>query len=227
MSKFDHLSIHYRKKALPLKLVQKTLKKQQQRIYIQFTKLFPPAEYTKILDLGVNGSLDQPELYFFEYNYPFKEKITAAGLEASTSFSNFYPKIRYVTVRRNEPLPFPDKSFDIVFCNAVLEHVGSRELQKHFLQEIFRVGRNAFVTTPNRWYPVELHTVLPLLHWLPTPVYRYLYKLLGFDFFSREENLNLLSRGSLKKLAVTTQALSIHTHRFLGMVSNLILVARQ
>jgi hypothetical protein len=24
-----------------------------------------------------------------------------------------------------------------------------------------------FVTTPNRWFPVEVHTKLPLVHWLP------------------------------------------------------------
>ena len=212
---------------MPRKLAQKILREQQQRIYMRFTELFPPTKDMTILDLGVNGSLGQPEQYFFEHNYPYKEKITAAGLEEFTEFSRFYPNCRYVTVSRCEPLPFADNSFDVVFCNAVLEHVGSQDRQKEFLEEILRVGRNAFVTTPNRWYPVELHTVLPFLHWLPTPIYRHIYRFLGFDFFSREENLNLLSRGSLRKLALTAQDISIQTHRFLGMVSNLILVARQ
>ena len=24
-----------------------------------------------------------------------------------------------------------------------------------------------FVTTPNRWFPLEVHTLLPFVHWLP------------------------------------------------------------
>ena len=39
------------------------------------------------------------------------------------------------------------------------------------------VGRRAFVTTPNRWFPVEVHTRTPLLHFLPKPAFdRYLHR---------------------------------------------------
>ena len=51
--------------------------------------------------------------------------------------------------------------------NAVIEHVGARERQEAFVREALRVGRRVFVTTPNRWFPVEVHTRLPLVHWLP------------------------------------------------------------
>ena len=33
--------------------------------------------------------------------------------------------------------------------------------------EALRVGRRVFLTTPNRWFPIEVHTRLPLVHWLP------------------------------------------------------------
>jgi hypothetical protein len=36
------------------------------------------------------------------------------------------------------------------------------------------------VTTPNRWHPIDLHTALPLLHWLPPSIYRPIYGMLGF-----------------------------------------------
>src|SRR5207302_1278502 len=39
-------------------------------------------------------------------------------------------------------LPFPDRSFDIVFSNSVIEHVGDFESQRHFASEIARVGRS-------------------------------------------------------------------------------------
>jgi hypothetical protein len=45
--------------------------------------------------------------------------------------------------------------------------VGRRAEQVAFVQELCRVADRVFVTTPNRWFPVEVHTLLPLVHWLP------------------------------------------------------------
>ena len=66
-------------------------------------------------------------------------------------------------------LPFADSSFDLVFSNSVIEHVGSREDQARFAAEIARVGRQYWVQTPNRRFPVEQHLWTPLVHWLPRP----------------------------------------------------------
>lgn len=68
-------------------------------------------------------------------------------------------------------LPFHDAAFDIVFSNSVIEHVGSH-LQSQFASEIARVGRYYWVQTPNRAFPVELHLMLPLIHYLPKPLQR-------------------------------------------------------
>ncbi len=64
-------------------------------------------------------------------------------------------------------LPFRDGAFGVVFSNSVIEHVGSRDDQRRFAEEIHRVGRSYWVQTPNRWYPVEPHLFTPLLHFLP------------------------------------------------------------
>ena len=64
-------------------------------------------------------------------------------------------------------LPFADHSFDIVFSNSVIEHVGDGESQRQFAEEITRVGRAYWVQTPNRMFPVEPHLLTPLLHFLP------------------------------------------------------------
>jgi ubiquinone/menaquinone biosynthesis C-methylase UbiE len=64
-------------------------------------------------------------------------------------------------------LPFADRSFDVVFSNSVIEHVGDRASQERFAREVMRVGRGYWVQTPNRWFPVEQHLLTPLVHWLP------------------------------------------------------------
>jgi ubiquinone/menaquinone biosynthesis C-methylase UbiE len=64
-------------------------------------------------------------------------------------------------------LPFRDGSFDIVFSNSVIEHVGDAASQARFAKEVARVGRSYWVQTPNRWFPVEQHLLTPLVHWLP------------------------------------------------------------
>ncbi len=64
-------------------------------------------------------------------------------------------------------LPFGDGSFDIVFSNSVIEHVGSRDDQARFAAEIARVGKGFWVQTPNRYFPIEQHLLTPFIHWLP------------------------------------------------------------
>ena len=64
-------------------------------------------------------------------------------------------------------LPFRDRSFDWVFSNAVIEHVGGAYRQQRFAAEIRRVARKGyFVATPNRHFPVDPHTLLPFYQFL-------------------------------------------------------------
>jgi hypothetical protein len=64
-------------------------------------------------------------------------------------------------------LPFADQSFDLVFSNSVIEHVGGRDIQARFAAEIARVGKHFWLQTPSRYFPVEQHMWTPLVHWLP------------------------------------------------------------
>ena len=61
-------------------------------------------------------------------------------------------------------LPFAPASFDLVFSDAVIEHVGSINDQIKFNNEHDGVGRSWIITTPNRLFSVESHTQTILLH---------------------------------------------------------------
>jgi SAM-dependent methyltransferase len=64
-------------------------------------------------------------------------------------------------------LPFRDKSFDVVFSNSVIEHLGDAASQREFAREVARVGARYYVQTPNRWFPLETHLLTPFVHFLP------------------------------------------------------------
>lgn len=84
-----------------------------------------------------------------------------------------------------KPLPFDAGFFDIVYCSSVLEHVtvpkseiweltSSSEFRKRaldsqsvFAEEIKRVGKQYFVQTPCRSFPIESHSWLPIAGILP------------------------------------------------------------
>ncbi|TDD98959.1 class I SAM-dependent methyltransferase [Jiangella asiatica] len=80
-------------------------------------------------------------------------------------------------------LPFHDASFDYVVSNAVIEHLGGYDGARRLLMESQRVARRGWAhTTPNRRFPIELHTGVPILHWLPEKARVRAFAALGRQF---------------------------------------------
>lgn len=61
---------------------------------------------------------------------------------------------------------FADRSFDVVFSNSVLGHVGQLERQMRMAEEVRRVGVRYFLQTPNQGFPIDWRTMAPCFHWL-------------------------------------------------------------
>jgi hypothetical protein len=182
-----------------------------------------------VLDIGVTSDRTYSHSNYLESWYPHKNRITASGMDDATFLEEMHPGLRFVRADGRN-LPFADQEFDYVHSSAVLEHVGSREKQAIFLREAWRVARKGiFVTTPNRWFPIETHTVMPLAHWLPASAFRNLCKLRGLDSFASEDNLNLLSASQLRLLAAKAgvENFKVTSVSLAGWPSNLLLSARR
>ena len=158
---------------------QVSLRSRERKLSL-FLDLLQPGPQTTVVDVGVTdaafggGSSDN----FFEALYPWPECVTGVGHTELDRFSAAFPRVRAVRADGRD-LPFADGEFDLGFSNAVVEHVaGGREGQRRFVHELCRVARRVFVTTPNRLFPLEVHTLLPFVHWLPAPARE---RLIPFD----------------------------------------------
>ena len=135
-------------------------------------------------------------------------------------------------------LPFRDASFDIVFSNSVIEHVGDAGSQGRFAREVMRVGRGFWVQTPSRWFPVEQHLLTPFIHWLPKAFQRALvprFNLWGLvarptpdrrEFYLRHylEEVRLLGAAELRALFPGARLVR---ERVLGWTKSLIAISEE
>jgi SAM-dependent methyltransferase len=185
----------------PMRLADAVSLRSRRRKLRLFLDELRPGPATTVLDAGADelGFGDPGScatLNFFEELYPWPERITALGLHDGRGFGNRYPHVRYVQGDACA-LPFPDASFDLYFSNAVIEHVGGEARQAQLVQEALRVAERVFVATPNRWFPVEVHTRLPFVHWLPEALAERAYEVAGKGW--AKEN-HLLGARDLRRL---------------------------
>jgi hypothetical protein len=154
------------------KLVSRVSLQSRRSKFRLFMNTFRPDGSTSIVDVGVadsgfgEGGGAASTYNFLEAMYPWPDRITAVGLGELPNFQRAFPDVRCVRADGRD-LPFVDDEFDIAFSNAVVEHVGGEDAQRAFIAELCRVASRVFVTTPNRWFPVDVHTLLPAVHWLP------------------------------------------------------------
>ena len=129
--------------------------------YHIFTRLMTPTPEDLLLDLGSGAGT------FLEAFYPWPERILALDVSWKKlhELREVFPAVQAV-VGDGTRLPFPDGSIDLVFCNAVLEHIPAA-IRLSMAEEVRRVAKRYFVVVPNRRFPFEPHSKTFFLHWLP------------------------------------------------------------
>ena len=148
---------------------------------------------------------------------PTAQRVTRPGFEA--------------IVGDGRALAFADASFDVVFSNSVIEHVGELADQRRMAAEIQRVGRRYYVQTPNRWFPIEPHFVFPGFQFLPLAVRTELLMRFRLGWYGRitnrveareiAESIRLLTAAELVELF---PGATLHREHFAGLTKSLVMV---
>lgn len=215
----------YYQEISPGGMAERLLISARNRIFQDFWIQIEPSHSDHVLDVGVSDVVNDGA-NVLERSYPHQKNITACGLGAGVQFRKAFPLVRYIQIEPNVRLPFDDNAFDIATSNAVLEHVGSLENQSFFVHELCRVARRVFISVPNRFFPIEHHTALPIVHY-QNRLFEIACRFTGKSEWAREETLILMTRKRLWQLAspIRKRAAVGYTGLLLGpFSSNLYLV---
>jgi hypothetical protein len=122
-------------------------------------RTFPELERMRVLDLGGVAAMWQampvmPEqvVLMNEQDYPVPDGGVFSAIRGDAC---------------DPPESLRDESFDLVFSNSVIEHVGGHYRRERFAETIHSLAPRHWIQTPNRYFPVEPHWLFP-----------------GFQFFS-------------------------------------------
>lgn len=173
----------------------------------------------RILDVG--GT----ELFWKNRGYHLLPNIQITLLnifEEKPSYTNFHAHVGDAT----NMIEFADKSFDIVFSNSVIEHLFKFENQKLMAKEVQRVSERHFIQTPNRYFFMEPHFLLPYFQFYPQSVKLWIltetklsrgFKYSSEDAQRRIDEITLLSKNEMKELFPNSK---FYDEKVLGMIKS-------
>ena len=201
----------------------------RQRRLADLLEMYPDLADYSVLDVG-----GRP--FIWELLKKHYQVIPKQVVLLNTSDDGFAVNSDYtVKIADARELPYEDNSFDLVFSNSVIEHVGTYSQMAQFAKECDRVGKQLYIQTPNRWFPLEAHFGAAFIHWLPRSLYkklsflsiRYLMALKKPEekyYFNQEfETTDLLSGQELRSLFPQKK---IVAERVLGMAKSFIVTSR-
>jgi hypothetical protein len=124
---------------------------------------------------------------------------------------------------------FGDGSFDVVYSNSVIEHVGTFADQRRMASEVRRVGKRYFVQTPNKFFPIEPHFLVPGYQFMPLDLRAFLLtkSRLGWtpretDFQRAKEVAGSVRLMTIAEVAALFPGASLFHERFAGLTKSVI-----
>lgn len=203
-------------------LATRTIVRSREAKWRLYEQVFPPGPGERVLDVGVSAHDDLPGENYFLRRYPFPAQLTCVGISDLSGLARRYPEVTFVQAD-GRCMPFEDDEFDIVHSNAVIEHVGPREEQARFVHELVRVARRGVITTPNKWFPIESHVLLPFVHWLPRPATHAVLRRVGHNDWP----VWLLSERTFRPLFPSHVSVTMRSQRIAGWRSVFIALFRE
>jgi hypothetical protein len=208
---------------------EKVLLKKRKEILILLKEFLNNKEIKDILDVGTTEDDSNDSSNYLIKN--LGEDKNYKSISDQTITSNFFSKVLKRSITNN----FSEdeiKNFqsDLVISNATIEHVGNFENQIKMCNNIVNLSKKYFIImTPNRYHPLEFHTKIPIIHWLPKKIHRKILRLLGLNFLAEEKNLNLLSQYDFELIMreLNQNNYEIKYINFFFIKSNLILIGEK
>ena len=183
---------------------------------------------SKILDVGTTPILEPHENIIF-YQYKWKNNITGFSNQDCNILKKKFKTNKFIKGDAKN-INLKKNKFDISYCSATIEHVGSYKNQKKLISELYRISRNyVFLTTPNRSFPIDFHTKLPIIHLLPKKIHRKILKFFKLIYFASEKNLNLLFSKDIARICSDLKIIDykIVYNKFIFLKSNIILIIKK
>ena len=177
--------------------IDRIVKKKRQEMLDIINKKLRDIKIHDALDIGTTNDQDYQSSNFLIKN--LKNISEFKSVSDQYIDDNFFSKILTKSITDNFTNEEIDNfKSDLVISNATIEHVGNFENQIKMVKNVAKLARKFFViTTPNRYHPLDFHTKLPFIHWLPKNIHRSLLNFIGLNYFAKEENLNLFSEQDL------------------------------
>jgi len=158
----------------------------RRRRYALYRRLIAPRPSERVIDIGCGWT----GLAAFDH----EGEITGIDLAERPGYAGDGRSFVRADART---LPFAEQSFEIAYSNSLLEHVAPADRQR-VAGEIRRVAGRYFVQTPNRWFPIEPHVLIPFFQFLPRGLRRRLWRF-GISR-SPFEDIRLLTAAELQGL---------------------------
>lgn len=148
--KIHHFFKYLRFKIFKFLLIpfQKQMRKSRMALFVEKVQ---PVKNMKILDLGGTS-----EIWDF-VDVPLN--ITCLNLSINTKMINYttHHNIVFIEGDACNLSEFEYGDFDLVFSNSVIEHVGGKEKQTKFCDEVKRISDKYWIQTPHKNFPIEAH----------------------------------------------------------------------